>query len=353
MNRYKTPVYLSLLAALTASPTVVLADDVNCPPNLGSVTVDGNVLVAAPCRLDGTTVKGNVHLYAGGSLVARGNVRIEGSIQAENSDFIDVADTFVNGNIQLDNLVGDRSIIQRSTVGGSIQLSSNRSRLEVLNNTVDSDVQAFANRGGVVIADNVIDGNLQCKENNPAPAGGNNRVQGNKEDQCANLVPETGTSPAPAPAPAPTPAPTPPVSADNSSSSSGGGGSLSLGRSAGRRSCATSAVTNGGPSESGRTSGWGGSTSGPDGPSESRGRVSVGMASRRGALSGSRGLVAASGLAAGGTSILDRPMPQPKLASASNARALRIIVLFHPLPGPCTTFLFHERAHASLLRLLR
>lgn len=230
MNRHKTPVYLSLLAALAASPTVVLADDVNCPPNLGNVTVDGNVLVAAPCRLDGTTVKGNVQLYAGGSLITRGNVRIEGSIQAENSDFIDVADTFVNGNIQLDNLVGDRSIVERSTVGGSIQLNSNRSRLEVLNNTVDSDVQAFANRGGVVIADNVIDGNLQCKENNPAPAGGNNRVQGNKEDQCANLVPEAGAAPAPAPAPvpAPTPAPTPPVSADNSSGSSGGGGSLDL-----------------------------------------------------------------------------------------------------------------------------
>lgn len=228
MIRYKTPIHLSLVAALAASPTVVLADDVNCPPNLGNVTVDGNVLVAAPCRLDGTTVKGNVQLYAGGSLITRGNVRIEGSIQAENSDFIDVADTFVNGNIQLDNLVGDRSIIARTTVGGSIQLNSNRSRLEVLNNTVDSDVQAFANRGGVVIADNVIDGNLQCKENNPAPAGGNNRVQGNKEDQCANLVPETGTAPAPAPAPAPTPAPTPPVSADNSSGSSGGGGSLDL-----------------------------------------------------------------------------------------------------------------------------
>lgn len=223
MIRYKTTAFLSLLAALAASPTFVFADDVNCPPNLGSVTIDGNVLVAAPCRLDGTTVKGNVHLYAGGSLIARGNVRIEGSIQAENSDYIDLADTFVNGNIQLDNLVGDRSIVQRSTVGGSIQLNSNRSRLEVLNNTVDSDVQAFANRDGVVIADNVIDGNLQCKENNPAPVGGNNRVQGNKEDQCANLVPETGTTPAPAPAPAPTPAPTPPASADNSS---GGGGGL-------------------------------------------------------------------------------------------------------------------------------
>jgi hypothetical protein len=224
MKRQSTPKYLAILVSLTASPAAVLADDVNCPPNLGRVTIDGNVLVAAPCRLDGTTVKGNVHLYAGGSLIARGDVRIEGSIQAENSDYVDLADTFVNGNIQLDNLVGDRSVIERSRVGGSIQLKTNRSRLEVLGNTVDSDVQAFGNRGGVVIADNVIDGNLQCKENDPAPAGGNNRVQGNREDQCANLTPESGAAPAPAPAPAPPPS----TAAQSSTGSSSGGGSVDL-----------------------------------------------------------------------------------------------------------------------------
>jgi len=125
------------------------------------VTIDGNVLVAAPCRLERTTVKGNVHLYAGGSLVARW-ARIIGSIQAENADFINVADTDVNGDIQLDDLVGDLSRVERSTVGGSIQLKDNRSRLEVLTTDVVGDVQAFSNVGGVVIADNVIDGNLQC-----------------------------------------------------------------------------------------------------------------------------------------------------------------------------------------------
>lgn len=188
--------FFVLLATVAGLPTSATADDVHCPPFLGSVTIDGNVLVAAPCRLEGTRVIGNVHLYAGGSLIARGGTRIDGSIQAERSDFIDVADTHVNGNIQLDDLVGDRSVVERSTIGGSIQLKGNRSRLEVLRNTVDADVQAFSNTGGVIIADNVIDGNLQCKTNSPPPAGGNNRVQGNKEDQCANLMPE-GAAPAP------------------------------------------------------------------------------------------------------------------------------------------------------------
>jgi len=181
------------LALVAAMPLSSLADDVHCPPDLGNVTVDGNVLIAAPCRMNGTIVKGNVHLYAGGSLIARGPVRIEGSVQAENADFIDLEGTSVNGSIQLDNLVGDRSIISDGTVGGSIQLKKNRSRLEVLRNEVNADVQAFENNGGVLIADNVIDGNLQCKSNQPPPAGGGNSVQGNKEDQCANLQPENGT----------------------------------------------------------------------------------------------------------------------------------------------------------------
>jgi hypothetical protein len=201
---------------VTGFPTASFADDVHCPPFLGRVTIDGNVLVAAPCRLKGTIVIGNVHLYAGGSLVSRQGTQIGGSIQAENSDFVDLLETQVNGNIQLDDLVGDRSIINRSTIGGSIQLVGNRSRLEVLGNTVNADVQAFSNTGGVIIADNIIDGNLQCKSNNPPPAGGNNRVRGNKEDQCAHLMPEEV---------GPTPAPAPVVPAR---ASGGGGGGLDL-----------------------------------------------------------------------------------------------------------------------------
>jgi hypothetical protein len=170
------------------------ADDVHCPPDLGSATVDGNVLVAAPCRLDGTTVKGNVHLYAGGSVIARDAI-IDGNIQAKNADFVDVVDSHIGGSIQLDALVGDVISIQSSSVDGSIQLNDNRSRLEVAANTVGADIQAFSNVGGVVISDNTVGGNLQCKSNTPPPNGGNNRVAGNKEDQCANLVPGSGGAP--------------------------------------------------------------------------------------------------------------------------------------------------------------
>jgi len=183
-NAVKAVLPFAALAAGAAS-----ADDVHCPPDLGAVTVDGNVLVAAPCRLDGTVVKGNVHIYAGGSLVARG-ADIDGNIQAETGDFVDVADSRVGGSVQLDDLVGDLSVVTTSTVDGNIQLKGNRSRLEIVDNVVGADVQGFSNTGGLLIADNRIDGNLQCKENDPAPVGGNNDVSGNKEDQCADLRPE-------------------------------------------------------------------------------------------------------------------------------------------------------------------
>lgn len=216
MTPRKSSLPLAVLAVL-AIPAH--ADDVNCPPNLGAVTIDGNVLVAAACRLDGTTVKGNVLLYSGGSLVAR-NVNVIGNIQAERANFVDVDQSRVNGDVQLDELVGDLSRVQRTAVGGSIQLVANRSRLEVLDNEVGADVQTFSNTGGVVIADNSIDGNLQCKSNVPAPAGGNNVVQGNKEDQCADLRPEAGSNPAPGPVS--------PGSATAGSGGSGGGGSFGL-----------------------------------------------------------------------------------------------------------------------------
>jgi len=210
------------LVVLGGFHAAAMADDVHCPPDIGSVTIDGNVLVAAPCQLDGTTVKGNVLLYAGGSLVAVGG-RIIGNLQAENADFIDVADIDVNGDIQLDDLVGDASRVERSTVGGSIQLKDNRFRLEVLDNDVTGDVQAFSNVGGVVIADNVIDGNLQCKSNSPPPAGGNNRVAGNKEDQCANLTPESDGGPAPA-GPSPSSSSATGTGSQQAASNGGGGG---------------------------------------------------------------------------------------------------------------------------------
>jgi len=197
------------------APFAVLADDVNCPPDLGDVEIDGNVLIAAPGSMTGTVVKGNVHLYAGGSLVAR-NISVDGNIQAENAFEVDVADSEIGGSIQLDDLVGDVTRIADNAVDGNIQLKGNRPRLEVLGNTVNADIQAFSNTGGIDISDNVVDGNLQCKSNDPAPTGGNNTVQGNKEDQCASLEAASGA----------------PGSSSGSSGSGGAAGATASGASA-------------------------------------------------------------------------------------------------------------------------
>lgn len=238
-------VMITVLAALAAAPAA--ADDVHCPPDLGAVEIDGNVLVAAPCRLDGTTVKGNVEVFAGGSLVAVG-ATIIGNVQAAAADAVDLDDTAVNGSVQLDDMVGAENLVTNSEIGGSIQqvsslnrlivvgssvgadiqvlsndaevvvddsdvtgnvqlegvggassavansrivggvqLVENTSMLDIAANSVGADLQAFSNTGGVTVERNVIDGNLQCKSNEPAPAGSDNQVSGNAEDQCAGL----------------------------------------------------------------------------------------------------------------------------------------------------------------------
>ena len=141
---------LSALTSLAGLPTASLADDVHCPPHFSDVAIDGN-------------------------------------IQAENAFEVDVADSEIGGSVQLDDLVGDLTVILNNRIDGSIQLKSNRSRLDVVDNVVGADIQAFSNTGGVDITENSVDGNLQCKENTPPPTGGNNTVQGNKEDQCADL----------------------------------------------------------------------------------------------------------------------------------------------------------------------
>lgn len=210
-----------LLAAGMSSlyPTHATAGDIPCPPGFAETTVDGNLVITGECRLDRTTVKGNVLLYSGGSLIATG-INVIGSVQADSANFVDIDNSRINGSVQLDKMVSGTSVISDSSIGGSVQLKDNRSRVEVIANDVTQDVQAFNNSGGVVIAANDIDGNLQCKDNVPAPGGSDNRVAGNKDDQCASLR-------APGSAPGVTPL-AGSGSASSDASGSSGGGSLGL-----------------------------------------------------------------------------------------------------------------------------
>lgn len=180
-----------LLAAALGGATVALADDIDCTSTVSNQVIDGNVNVTASCTLNDVDVKGNVRLFGGAILVTRNNTVIDGNVQTENDEpfSVDIDQTTVKGSIQLTRLVGDGSIIQRSTIDGNIQLEDNASRIDVQNNNVGADVQAFQNKALIVITRNNIDGNLQCRENDPPPAGGENVVLGNSEDQCVNLQP--------------------------------------------------------------------------------------------------------------------------------------------------------------------
>ena len=79
---------ISVLAALLMSG-LVQARDIDCEGEYGDVELDGNLNVAAPCRLNGTVVDGNIKMFAGGSLTAVG-AEIEGNINAKTADFIDL-----------------------------------------------------------------------------------------------------------------------------------------------------------------------------------------------------------------------------------------------------------------------
>ena len=195
MTGRKTAISAIPIIVFTLVSMPVLGDDINCQGEFGQVELDGNVVIAAPCRLNGTEVDGDIKIFAGGSLVAIGAV-IDGNIKADDADFIDLQNTEVDGNVDLKKLVGDISYIRDSTIDGHVKLKENRSRLRLLRNYIDKNLQVDKNSGGVFIADNVIDGDLKCDKNSPTPEGGNNIVSGKKKDQCSGLqaAPESGES---------------------------------------------------------------------------------------------------------------------------------------------------------------
>jgi hypothetical protein len=176
-------------AMLFAMPTPPAhAADTVCPPDLGAVVVDGDLLVVAICEIEGTVVQGDVQIFAGGALKAT-DATIRGDIEGLLADSLTLFDSIVDGNVELENFVGVLTRISLSRIDGNLALRDNWSRLELQDNLIDGNVDFRRNSGGVVIIDNVIDGNLACRGNDPAPVGSGNLVSGNRQGQCANLRP--------------------------------------------------------------------------------------------------------------------------------------------------------------------
>jgi hypothetical protein len=167
----------------------------------------GNLQITSRCELESTEVDGNVTLFPGGSLIARG-VRIRGKLEGSRADFVAIANSRIDGDVRLEELVGDLSSVEGTELRHSVLLAGNRSRFEILNNEVRGDFLAVDNTGGLLISGNAFDDDLECSGNSPPPVGTGNVVDDEAEGQCENLQLEAPTPP-PAPEPPP-PEPEPP-----------------------------------------------------------------------------------------------------------------------------------------------
>lgn len=179
--------------------------DANCTAGFDRERINGTLNVIGRCELDRTDVRGDVILFAGGSLIARG-ARIRGTLAGNRADFVDLDDVRIDRGLDLQELVGDSSRIESSDIRGNTVLTGNRSRLEILDNQL-GDLRVVGNTGGVLISQNTIDGDVECSGNAPAPTGVGNRIEGDAEGQCAVLDPQPEPETPPPAAPPPTPSP--------------------------------------------------------------------------------------------------------------------------------------------------
>ena len=175
--------------------------------------IQGDVEIAIPCTLTNVEIDGDVIVFAGGSLVAN-DVWIKGNLYTSRADFIDMEHSVIDGNVRLEELVGDETSIESTNIDGDILLARNRSRLEIVNNDIHGGMLAIGNTGGVLISGNSFEKNVDCTGNTPAPVGMANRVDVGAVGQCADLRPEGSTPEPTTPPPTSSTPPATPASVD-------------------------------------------------------------------------------------------------------------------------------------------
>ena len=228
---------LSGLAFLSLHAHWAYAQHVNClfRGDDADGKIQSGVEIAVPCTLTNVEIDGDVIVFAGGSLVAN-DVRITGNLYTSRADFIAMERSQIDGNVRLEELVGDETSIENTIIDGNILLARNRSRLEIVNNDVRGGMFAIGNTGGLLISGNSFEKSLDCTDNTPGPFGIANRVDDGAGGQCADLRPEASTieptTPPPEPSPptsSATPADStvpPPTTTAPATDVSGGGGAL-------------------------------------------------------------------------------------------------------------------------------
>ncbi|PID63933.1 MAG: hypothetical protein CSB44_00230 [Gammaproteobacteria bacterium] len=157
-----------------------------CDGPVGDIYVGGNIHVAAPgCELLDTTVMGSVYVYSGGSLSMNESF-VAGRLVAADAFELEVVDSLIQGDIEIDRLVGEVSAVG-SVFGSNVRFDGNGYPVSLRKSTVTGNVRIAGNSGGVAVVDNVIGGNLDCERNDPVVTGSANLVYGTRRSQCESL----------------------------------------------------------------------------------------------------------------------------------------------------------------------
>ena len=221
---HERPIQVAAVAAIFvifAAPA--LADEEICDGVFSGGSFEDDVAVpdGATCTLDGTRVKGNLKVLSGGALVATG-ARLRNDLQAKEARYLQILNTRIAGNVQLD-ATSDvppsaaANQVCGSKIGGDLQLVENRAPFEigcdsgnqvkgnlqisqseiadgtivVTNNRIRGDLQYQANTtsAGADLSNNRVRQNLQCTDNEPPPMGAGNTA-GDADGQCSQLATE-------------------------------------------------------------------------------------------------------------------------------------------------------------------
>jgi hypothetical protein len=145
---------------------------VTCTGPIGAVEVNNDISAGLGCELLGTTVRGDVAVNPGGSLITRRafTTVITGSVRG--SDVFAVrlrGHTSVGGNVRFTGTGGNEVGISEGTVNGNIEVDEGTAVLNVLGETVGGNILGLniSNRDFVLLQvdGDVVGGNVEVGKN--------------------------------------------------------------------------------------------------------------------------------------------------------------------------------------------
>lgn len=170
------------------SQAAVATGDTVCDGTIGRRVVERVVVPnGATCRLRGTTVRHNVVVGTGETLIARG-ARILGSVQATTGPrSVQLLDTNVVGNIHVREargviLIGNSGCGLDPMAGNNIHLVDNNGRIGICRMTIAGNLHLIRNSDTVFVRSNKVGNNLHAKGNH----GGFLRLRGNRVGTRSN-----------------------------------------------------------------------------------------------------------------------------------------------------------------------